>query len=274
MTERWDSLIISSSSSTGLNLPLDVGSYYSLPLFLNVNDCQALRIKSINIPRTYYTIDASGAGPNQLTVALIGNVSGAQFLPIPGGAYTYLQLANYIQTQWFALTGTNISVNFTTSAQFHTIITLIGGVDATLAIGAPQLASPGMGSILGFYLPFAPSTTLISSNVFNLTGPKSINVISPEIFSAMGGRNLISHSVLHNGTDGVYIKAPVIYQISALGNTGDSSVSIYPSDEYQFASPLKISRLSFGLVDENLVPINLNGYSWSISLELRQQKNV
>lgn len=271
MTTLYDTVVISSSSSEGLQLPINQGSYYSIPVQQVINDVDAFRIKQVIVPRTFNTISASGG--LQLTFGLQGNISGSQSIAIPAGNYSSTALANYIASAWFTATGTNIIVSFT-NAQFKTSITVAGGTDTSVAITATELALPGMGPILGFYQTIATSGTITSSNVFHLTGPNVININCSELAAGMGGRNLISNSLTHNGRDGQYVRSDVIYQLGSLGNGGDSSLNIFPSEWFQFSKLQNLSRLTLVLVDENSQQINLNGFSWQISIELRQKKNI
>lgn len=253
-----DSLIISSTSAEGLNLPIDTGSAYKLSVLQNVINIREYRVKDVVIPNTYYTIKAG-----QLTFALQGNVTGNSSVAVPPGNYTSAQLATQIQNSWFTATGTNISLNFG-NPNFRLVVTVTGGVDATIAITATQLSAIGMGSVLGFYATRPAATSVTASNSFNITGPQKILVCSTVLNTGM---NMISKN-------GAYVRSNVIYAVWRQGNQGSLSSDIIPGDWQVFQTPQKLSSIDLYLTDENEDPIDLNGYAWSITLEFHQDKNV
>lgn len=255
---KYDSLIISSTSAEGLNLPIDTGSAYRLSVLQNVINVREYRVKDVVVPNTYYTIKTG-----QLVFGLQGNITGNQSIAVPPGNYTSVQLAAQIQNSWFTLTGTNITLNFS-NPNFKLVISVLGGADATVAITPTQLALAGMGSVLGFYSAIPTSASITASNVFNITGPQKILVCSTVLNTGM---NMISK----NGT---YVRSNVIYATWRQGNQGALSSDIIPGDWQVFQTPQKLSSIDLYLTDENEVPIELNGYPWSITLELHQDKNV
>jgi len=194
---------------------------------------------------------------------LKGNVSGSQSYAVPAGSYSSLQLATQIAAGWFALTGTTITLTFS-NPDYKLVVARTGGTDATIEITATELALAGMGSILGFYSVIAPSTSLTASNVFLITGPQKILVCSNTLNT---GRNMISK----NGT---YVRSNVIFATWRQGNSGALSSDIIPTDWQMFQTPQKLSSIDLYLTDENEVPLDLNGYPWSITLEFRQKRNV
>jgi hypothetical protein len=264
----FDTVLISSTSSEGLNLPFATGSAYVMPAQTVINDVIAFRVKQTVIPRTYFNINAGA-----LTFSMTGDVSGQKTVTLPAGNYSTTDISNYLVSQWTIVAGTTITVDFD-QPNFRVLITRTGGIDATISITASDLLSPGMGSILGFYQTQAAGVQVQASNIFNILGPRAINVICYELAGGMGNRNLRSSSTLHNGSDGVLVKSNIIYCVGSLGNGGDEALNIYPSEWYQFANPQNISKLTFDLQDEQGNTIPLNGYAWSICLEIRQKKNV
>jgi hypothetical protein len=263
--ERYDTILISSSSSEALNLPIDLGSAYRMPLLQNIVNVESFRVKDVSVPRTFYTILEG-----QLVFGLHGNATLDQSIIIPAGNYTASQLSAYISAQWLLLTGTQITVDFS-SPQFRVIITRTAGIDATISITATQIALAGMGSIMGFFQAIPLAVSITASNMFHIFGPNKILVNSSTLDT---NNNMISHSILHNGRDGQYIRSNVIFALYANGNMGDIMSSIIPGDFIQFQTPQKISSLDFSLTDEDGNAINLNGSAWTITIELRQRKNV
>lgn len=255
----FDTALISCASGEVLNLPLDTGSAFSVPLRPALNNVISYRVKDVSIPATYYTVDTV----RPLTFGLQGNVTGAQSTVIPAGNYTATTLATTIQNAWFTLTGTNITVSFT-SPQFRTVVTRTGGADATVAITATQLALPGMGPTLGFYQAIATAVTITSSNSFSLIGPKKILVGSNALNTGRG-------MAIRNG---IAEPCNVIFAIWTSNNSGDIFNNIIPSDFMSFRTPQQLTKIDLYLMDENFVPIALNGFSWSITLEIRQSRNV
>lgn len=256
--ENYSSVLLTCTSAEGLNLPTDLGSYFKLSFQQNIVDVLSYRIKQVVIPNTFYTIKSG-----QLVFGLQGNVTGHQNILIPAGNYTADQLSTYIATAWLALTGTTITVSFT-SPDFKVIIARTAGVDATIAISATELALTGMTSILGFNAAIPANTVITAQQIFNITGPKAIYVMSNTLNT---NYNMVSK-------DGQYIRANIIWAVWRVGNMGDLISNIIPSDFYQFNTPQKFSSLDLYLCDENLENIDLNGFPWSITLELRQKRNV
>jgi hypothetical protein len=265
MAEPYDTCIFASSSAEALNLPINLGSRYSLPLRTQLLNVEAYRIKTVDVPRSFYTIKTG-----DLVFGLQGNVTGAQSIAIPAGNYTFIQLSSYIQTAWAAATATTITVSFT-EPNFKVLITRTGGADATIAITATQLALAGMGSIMGFYSTIAAATTLTASNVFNINGPAAIYVCSAALNF---GWNQQANSPLHNGTDGKFIRSDVIFQMPNFGNMGAFNNGQIPGEWMVFPIPKNISNLDFYLTDERGTEIQLNGRAWGISVEFRMTKGA
>ncbi len=255
---NYDTLIISSTSAEGLNLPIDTGSAYRLSVLQNVINIRAFRVKDVVVPNTYYTIKTG-----QLVFGLRGNVSGDQSYAVPAGSYSSTQLATQIANAWLALTGTTITLTFS-NPDFKLVVARTAGTDATIEITATQLALAGMGSVLGFYSAVGPAASITASNVFNITGPQKLLVCSATLNT---GNNMISKN-------GSYVRSNVIYATWRQGNSGSLSSDIIPGDWQVFQTPQKLSSIDLYLTDENEVPIELNGYPWSITLEFRQDKNV
>lgn len=263
MTENYDTCIFASSSAEALNLPINLGSRYSLPLRTQLLDVEAYRIKTVDVPRSFYTIKTG-----DLRFGLQGNITGSQSMAIPAGNYTFVQLSQYIQTQWFSLVGTNITVDFT-QPNFKLVVQRTGGADANIAITATELALPGMSPILGFYSAIGAATTIVASNVFNINGPASIYVCSSRLNF---GQNQRASSILHNGTDGQYIRSDVIFQMPNFGNMGAWNNGQIPSDWMVFPIPQNIANLDFYLTDASGTELQLNGRAWNISIEFRMTK--
>lgn len=263
--ENYDTVLISCTSSEGMNLPIDLGSYYRLPLQQNVNDILSFRVKDVSIPLTFYTIKTG-----DLVFGLQGNVTGSQSIAIPAGNYTDLALATFIQDAWLTLTGTTITVSFA-GAALKTVVTRTAGADATIAITATELALAGMGPILGFYSAIPAATTLTASNTFHITGPNKLIVQSQALNT---GRNMNSINLSGTIKAGTINLSNIIFAIWVTGNEGGIVNNIIPSDWYQFGVPQKLTALDFMLTDENGTEIQLNGYPWSITIELRQKKNA
>jgi hypothetical protein len=255
---NYDTLIISSTSAEGLNLPVDLGSAYRLSVLQNVSNIRAFRVKDVVIPNTYYTIKTG-----QLVFGLRGNVSGDQSYAVPQGSYSSVQLAAQIEGAWLALTGTTITLTFS-NPDYKLVVARTAGVDATIEITAAQLALTGMDSVLGFYSLIAAATSLTASNIFTITGPQKLLVCSNTLNT---GRNMIAKN-------GMYVRSNVIYATWRQGNSGALSSDIIPGDWQVFQTPQKLSSIDLYLTDENEVAIELNGYPWSITLEFRQDKNV
>lgn len=263
--QTYDTATIHANSGEALNLPTALGSFFSAPVQNPLNRVYAYRVKNVTVPRTYYTIKTG-----DLVFGLQGSTTGAQQIAVAEGNYTFIQLSTYIQTQWFTLTGTTITLNFN-QPNFRLEITRTGGVDATIAITAPQLALAGMGRILGFNSVIAPTTLLVAQATFHITGPTDILACSNTLSS---NGTLRLNSVLNNGLDGKYVKDNVIMMMPGVGNSGAYVSSQIPGEWQQFAVLKSISSLDFYLIDQSGNPINLNGYSWSIQVEFRMQKGA
>ena len=262
---QYDSALISCTSSEGLNLPTDLGSAFTLPLQSNLTDVVSYRIKDVSVPQTYYNITAG----NQ-SFAMNGNVTGNQNITIPPGNYTSSQLASYISTAWLALTGTTITLDFS-QPSFKLVVTRTAGVDATISINATNLLFGSMTRIFGFNANIALNTTLTAQTVFNLGGPNKILVQSVALNT---GRNMAGLNILGTTGGGQIQQNNVIWAVYKQGNVGDYINNPIPSDWYSFSTPQKLTKLDFYLTDENNTALALNGYSWSITIEIRQKKNV
>lgn len=236
-----------------------------MPLQSNLNDVISFRVKDVSVPQTYFNITAA-----YRTFALTGNVTGAKFILIPPGNYTITQLSNFISTLWLAVVGTNITLDFT-SPRFLMQVFVTGGLDATVSITATELAIPSMKYIFGVTGAIGFTSTFTAQSVFNLGGPSKILVQSVALNT---GRNMSGINVLGTNGGGQVQKNNVIYAVWKQGNAGDIMNNFIPSDWYSFQTPQKINRLDFYLTDENNQPLDLNGYPWTITIEIRQKKNV
>lgn len=260
--ENYDTVLISSCSSEGLNLPVALGSAYKLPLRQNVSDILSYRVKDVSVPLTFYTIKTG-----DLVFGLRGNVSGDIQYAVPQGNYTDVTLASTIAAGYLAASGTTITVSFA-APDFKVVVTRTAGVDATIQVTATQIALAGMSSILGFYTATAAATSVTADKTFHITGPNKIIVQSQALNT---GRNM--HSDNSDGTNSIKL-SNIIFAIWVTGNEGGVVNNIIPSDWYQFATPQKLTQLDFVLTDESGSEIQLNGYPWSITIELRQAKNA
>lgn len=261
----YDTALISCASSEGLNLPVDQGSAYSMPIQSNLNDVISYRVKDVSIPQTYYNITTG----NQ-TFSLFGSTTGNQNIVIPPGNYTSTQLSGYISVAWLALTGTNITLDFA-QPSLKLVVTRTGGVDATIAITAAQLAFTSMTRVFGFTAALGLATSLTAQGGFNLGGPNKILVQSVALNT---GRNMSGINITGTSGGGQIQKNNVIWAVYKQGNAGDYINNQIPSDWYSFQTPQKLGKIDLYLTDENNQPLDLNGYSWSITIELRQKKDV
>lgn len=255
--QKYDTVLVACSSAAGLNLPTDLGSYYKLFFQQNIMGVESYRIKSLSIPNTFYTIKA-----NALVFGLQGDVSGHVSFALPAANYSADQLSTYIVAQFLAVTGTTISVSFT-SPDFKVIIQRTAGTDNTIAISATELALAGMTSILGFSAAIPANTTLTAQQIFNITGPSQLLVQSATLNP---GYNMISKN-------GKYVRSNVIFQTWASGNGKDYRINQIPGDFCSLANVTNLASLDLYLTDENEDPIDLNGYPWNIAIEFRTQKN-
>lgn len=265
MTENWDTALIVSSSAKGINLPIATGAAYQLPLEVQLLNVEAYRIKTVDIPRTFYTIKL-----NQLVFGLLGNVTGNQSITVPPGNYSALALGNYIAAAWFTLTGTNITLNFT-EPNFRLVITRTGGADATIAVSPTQLALAGMNTILGFYIPVGPAPAITASYPFRIYGPTEILVCS-RVLNLDSNQQAINPST--NGMGGKFKRSNVIYMMPNYANMGGFNNGIIPNDWQVFKTPQNLNNIDLYLEDMNQVPIELNGYPWGIAIEFRMKRGV
>lgn len=263
-TTPYDTALISISSADALDIPVDDGSAFKLPMQSNLNDVISYRIKDISIPQTWYNID----GVNSI-FSLTGNVTGSLGTVIPAGNYSAAQLASTVSAAWLALTGTNITLDFT-NPNYRLVVTRTGGVDATIRLDPINLTL-SMKYIFGFTGTQPASASLTADSAFTLTGPNKILVQS---LALNVGRNMSGFKAYGATLGGQIIKNNVIWNVYRQGNAGDRLVNQIPSDWYSFQTPQKIGSIDLYLTDEFNNPLNLNGYAWSITLEFRQKKNV
>jgi len=256
--EKYGTLLVSATSAEGLNLPTDLGSAFKLPFQQAIPNVEQFRIKQVVVPNTFYTIQ-SGA----LVFGLQGNVTGHQSVAVPAGNYTADALKTFLESAFLALTGDTITVSFT-SPDFKIIVALTAGPDASIAISATELALAGMTSILGFNAAIPANTVITAQQVFNITGPKAIYVMSNTLNF---GYNMVSR-------DNVYKRSNIIWAVWRSGNSGDYITNQIPSSWYNLGTPQTLTSLDLYLEDEGGNAINLNGYPWSITFEFLQKKNV
>lgn len=265
--EPYDSIVVAVNSRD-----CSTGSPYGGTCTFNIqtivaNNVLAMRVKQWGTELSFYNVESSANGGKNwnITLYMIGNVTGPFTVAIPQGAYNITTLLAAIDLGILTATGTTTVSTYSTVTQFITI-TRTAGTDATLQM---DFASAGANSYgmtrLGFMstLPLAASITATQSYVLMLTQSMLLcsNVLS-------------SFRCLQSGQTPLGLnKSNVISQcLIGTGNSWDFVSTQIPTNFFQLDNIAHLSTIDFSLTDDLGYPIVLHQQGYSFMLEILIKK--
>jgi hypothetical protein len=263
MTERYNNFLLTLDSRDSIN---GQGRYGGPAEFdiqtVDLSDVIAFRVKDMVCENSFYNVTSAaldGGRQWNLTLDLVGNVSGAFQIIVPQGNYSIQDLLVQIASLILSATGTIVSATFNPSSQIITLA-ITGGTDATLTL----VASYGW-TRLGFTTTLGPSASLTANIPYELNVTQNIRL---ECVSLASPKAMASKP----NSQPTITRAPVIYTLpSATKNGWDTVHWGIPTEWYQMPTA-NLSRLSFRLTDDASRDLILNRSYWSASLEFRVKK--
>jgi hypothetical protein len=250
---------------------LSTNFQYRLPV--PIKNSSAMRISSLEIPNTWYTISCTKynnghfyityydgtANPEPIQVKFEdGNYEDAEtFSSILESRFEEIFGAG-IFTVILSLTNGKITIKLTNPTPTQTF---------TLDFTAPNTTRPfqnGIGYNLGFRkMVYSGKQSYTAEAIFNMTE-------SPYIFLSVGGHNIIEHKTF-DGKLSAFAKVIVdVPKFSFIFDNGSNTVT----KEYIFPQPTNIVLLKISLFDlyENI--LELNGFDFSITIEIDEIINT
>lgn len=228
-----------------------------------------VKVLSAQIPYSFYTIVDSGSARNNVL-----NITQDAGLPavitLPPGSYSANQLADALQdvaNNAFHVPVLGVTWDIRNGKYTITNKLTSGG---TRYLG---LANNPLADVLGFPrsdIPF-PTTSpyqLVAPYVANVAGPNSLYLVS----RTLGGR--LSRNVRCNG--GSTANPPVVAKIPLNVNYGEVVNYTDPNPAPCFDTSMALfSTMDFELINaDTLLPVELNGLSWSVSLQVLTQRDT
>jgi hypothetical protein len=221
---------------------------YRLRQFSN---CDKYYVTGVSIPFSYYVVNSSN---NVLTFLNPGIGSNSTVITIPPGNYSFSQLQSTIQTSISAINSQfTITYNVNTGLYSFSTTTQAFGLDAS---ASTSILSNLMGFLPQVYP--ASTSTITSTNVADLSGPKYLYVVSNALAFQSEFEAISSNPNIRN----VICAIPV--------NVNSFEIIIYENhddaDAMPFHKPFP-NIIDIQLIDCYGNPINLNGCEWSFTIE-------
>ena len=271
------------SSTTPINRGYNTVANYNITLPDKYNDVKTLSVTNIEIPVTYYNISAN-LGNNYFKITN-KTTSAIKMVTISDGSYTAATLQTAINN---ALTGlgspyTSLSITLNQNG-ISTFILSNVGPPPSLLLDFDTDANGGfdkfnlkfkLGWLLGFRTPsftIAPLGTAISESLLDLNGPRYLYLIVDEFSN--GNQNSfvspLSNSIVKKNIIGRISTYPSNFSFGSV-ITANFFNGLLTSDLRSYTGKIDIQRLNVQLVNENGVPMNLNGMDFSFCLRLEHE---
>lgn len=240
-TDRVVLYIDSKNRTSGTN------ENFTVTLNSSVGKVKQVELISTEIPFTFYIVNSSNND-------IVWN-NGATYYraTVTPGSYTanafttVLQTAMNSQMAGFTITYQRefYNLKFVNSAAFQLQLTNVQGTST-------------MSTLIGLSADTALATTVTPQNVINLSGTKYLMIKSQALTKPKIVRPFLNT-----------VQESVLYKISIAGNPGDILV-----EKNLYTNPLKygvrqiIKTIDFQLVDDQDQQVDLNGSSWSMTVNL------
>lgn len=250
---------------------LNVTSDYNITLPERITDVRSISVTNVEIPMTFFNI-SENLGNNAMKV-------GPTAFVVPDGEYTITTLVAALEARRTAL---SIAITFTTTNN-KIIITTTSGVGTLHAIDFGVDSSGGFAkynfkSRLGWLMGFRQQTysvfngsPITSEFLVDLSGPRYLYLVVDEFTGNGNQKSFISplpSSVINKN---ILARIPMNRQFYAFMSVLPLSTDDLLSDIRSYTGKVDIQKLNIQLVNENGIPMNLNGADFSFCLKIEHE---
>jgi hypothetical protein len=248
---------------------LNVTSDYNITLPERITDVSSMSVTNIEIPMTFFNI-SDNLGNNAMKIGTIPFV-------VPDGEYTIITLVAALEARRVAL---SLAITFTLSGTNKITITTTSGTNA-IDFGVDSsggFAKYNFKSRLGWLMGFRQQTYVVASGspitsefLADLSGPRYLYLVVDEFTGTGNQKSFISplpSSVINKN---ILARIPMDRQIYAFMSVLPLSTDVLLSDIRSYTGKVDIQRINVQLVNENGIPMNLNGADFSFCLRLEHE---
>lgn len=240
-TEKIVLYVDSSFRTTGTN------ENFTITINSAINKVLQVEVVSAEIPYSFYTINAN----NNKLCFRSGSTDYITTLPV--GSYTVVRFVEILQTALNTTFGgftvtydrENFKLTFTNASAFQLQISNTQGT-STLA---PKIGLTSSSSVV---------TNFTCQGAINIAGPKYILIKSDRLTLPKITRPFLNNS-----------QQSILYKIPVQGGPGDVIVEKnYYTNLLKYGVRQSIKTIDFQLTDDQNNPLDLNGLSWSLTINL------
>jgi len=269
------------SSSTPINTNYTNVANYTFTLPDKYNDVKTLCVTNVEVPITYYNISAN-LGNNCLRIT----GASTKLIVIPDGQYDITSLNAKFVSQITNASLTNITI----------IVTKNGATQITNSTGSPitvdfNYTAASVTDTVGSYDKFntkfklgwmlgyrnisytiATGTVATSEAILDLNGPRYLYLVVDE-FSNGNQSSFVSALASSIVKKNILARISVDSTYYTYGNVlvANNGGGLLNTDCRSYTGKIDIQRLNIQLVNENGMPVNLNGMDFSFCLRLTHE---
>lgn len=238
-----------------------------------INDVKSIRLTNIEIPMSFYNISAN-LGNNCFEISSNGIIN---TIVIPDNNYNITSLTNSINSQLLS-NGYDISFSYTGSVSN----VIVRSHSATLNFAVDNSGNNDkynfknkLGWLLGFRQPvynnISTNSIITTEALYDLNGPRYLYLAVEEfnkgnqnsfvtpMFSSLINKNIIARITMDS-------QFPFGSILPANRYNG-----LLTSDHRSYTGKIDLQRLNIQLLNENGIPMNLNGLDFSFCLEIEHE---
>lgn len=226
--------------------PTDLSSNFTWTFNDDINRITEILIKSVQIPYSYYNVNATN---NTL------NINGVPVV-IPHGNYTVFSIMSVLENAIDGVLGNNTTVSY---SDITLKFTISSDINIQIFTDSNTVNSP-LSILLGFRQDSVSATTLIGDSVVYLGGTNYINIVSSFITRPIHNKTIYRD----NDYKDVLVSVPV-------NSIAGGIITYTPEAPVKLSYKFKINNnavIDFRLEDEDGNILNLNGLDWSMQLFL------
>jgi len=248
----------------------NVTSDYNITLPERITDVHSISVTNVEIPMTFFNI-SENLGNNAMKV-------GSTAVVVPDGEYTITTLVAALEAMRTAL---SLAITFTTANNKIIITAVTGtfaidfGVDSSGGFAKYNFKSR-LGWLMGFRtqtysISSSGTTTMTSEFLADLSGPRYLYLVVDEFTGNGNQKSFISplpSSVINKN---ILARIPMNKQFYAFMSVLPLSTDDLLSDIRSYTGKVDIQKLNVQLVNENGIPMNLNGADFSFCLQIEHE---
>ena len=252
-------------------------SFYNITLPQRINDVKSIMVCTAEIPLSYYNISKS-LGNNVFQV--IDPSNNSKTVSLTDGYYDNTGLKTEINNRLITLGINDLSFNivsnksvFTSTKNyifhFHVNTKIITACSANIDYDKYNLKSK-LGWLLGFRnIEYSLSGEMTSESILDLNGPRYLYLVIDEfnngkqnsfispLYTSLLNKNILAKICIDNNH----------YSFGKMLTVNNFNGYLL-TDKRSYNGKVDLQRLKIQLVNENGIPINLNGLDFSFTLEI------